>query len=259
MMIIGFLFSLESVAQGISFNAGLTPAQDRIVLRSQYRQMSMQNDMMKSTTQMVPLVAAYGLTPAVTVLGRGVFINRSFSNDPNDVQGFDDLFFMSKFRLYRKNTASYTIGVAPYIGSNVPVGNEKLSNRTLNPVAGVSISFRPRFFSVDFSTSYVVGNILNENVTVDGDIFNMNAAFSAIVPLGNDALSPVIELNYQKSGVNSDNSAFSADFLFLSPGASYIHGSLVFEALAQFPVYQTTMVNGMRQNPRLIVGVKYMF
>jgi len=56
-------FGTRTKAEGISVDAGLTPAQDRIVVRLQYRNILNQmggNDMVM---HMMPVVVAYGLTP----------------------------------------------------------------------------------------------------------------------------------------------------------------------------------------------------
>ncbi|MEX0980509.1 MAG: hypothetical protein WDZ47_00335, partial [Bacteroidales bacterium] len=71
---------LESSGQGISVDAGLTPAQNRIIVRSQFRSMTMSNDMMTASTQMFPVVFAYGLRPGITVMARNMYVRSLFSN-----------------------------------------------------------------------------------------------------------------------------------------------------------------------------------
>ena len=54
------LLAYSSAFSQISTDAGLTPAQDRWIFRTQYRAMGMENSMMKMNTQMVPVVLGYG-------------------------------------------------------------------------------------------------------------------------------------------------------------------------------------------------------
>jgi hypothetical protein len=247
-------------AQGISVDAGLTPAQNRLIFRTQFRTMEMSNEMMKTKTQMVPLVFVYGLKPGITLMARNMYVRRSFGNDSEIKKGINDPYLLTKFRLYRKNTANYVIGVAPHIASNIPIGSPNISNRTWNPEFGLNVSFRPRFYSIDISTSYTMNDILGQMTTDNGDNYNGNVAFSTVIPLnsrGNNVIVPVLEINYMRSGITRKISSVD-DLFMISPGVSFISSSLVLEGLYQIPVFQSFSAGGMKQKSRLIVGIKYM-
>jgi len=254
-ILIAFSIQGKMFAGGISVDAGITPPQDRFIFRTQYRYMSMENAMMTRYTQMSPFVLAYGVTSGITVMARGIYVHQSLSNSSEVNNGFNDVYLLSKFRLYRKNTANYVFGVAPHIASNVPVGTKEISNRTWNPELGLNISFRPRFLAFDVSAAYVISDITGKLNEKPGNIFNINTAISGVIPLNSNAssaISPVLEATYTSVQNN-------ADILFISPGASYIHSNLTLEALVQQPVYQSEITGIMEQNSRLILGVKYMF
>lgn len=137
----------------------------------------------------------------------------------------------------------------------------EISARTWNPELGLNLSFRPRFFNFDLSTSYTLDDIASKAVQDRGDIYSASTAFSAIVQLnerGTTVLAPVVELNYQRSGMNSAD-ANPAELLLVSPGLSLIVSSLALEALVQLPVYQSLVAGGMEHNMRFITGIKYMF
>ncbi|MCF8303121.1 MAG: transporter [Bacteroidales bacterium] len=247
-------------AGGISVDAGLTPPQDRFILRSQYRYMTMDNAMMRVNTQMTPLVLAYGLTPSFTLMARGVYVHQSFDNSPEINNGLNDPFLLSKFRLYRKNTADYVIGIASHIASNIPIGSKEVSMRAWDPELGLNVSFRPRFFAVDVSASYIFTDISEKLETRPGNIFNINTAVSTMIPLKsipNAAFSPVAEITYSTQAASKATPSHS--ILFLSPGVSVIYSNLSLEALVQFPVQQTEQTSIMNRNSRLILGLKYMF
>lgn len=260
LFVIVFCFHVNLLAGGISVDAGITAPQDRFILRTQYRYMSMSNSMMSMNTQMTPLVLAYGVTSGFTVMARGMYVNQKLEKTSKVNEGINDLFLLTKFRLYRKNTANYVFGLASHLASNIPIGSTEISNRSWNPELGLNISFRPRFFAIDVSISYIFSDLSRKLASKPGDILSINTAFSALIPSksnSSNAISPVLEMtyNYQEAGDANP----SKGLLFLSPGISFIHSSLSLEALVQIPVYQSENVNLMNQNSRYILGVKYMF
>ncbi|MCF8218358.1 MAG: hypothetical protein K9I29_02610 [Bacteroidales bacterium] len=260
-VLISSLLLIQSalLAQGISTDAGLTPAQDRWIVRSQYRIMGMENSSMEMSTRMIPVVLGYGITPAFSIMARGMYMRKSITNNNKSQSGINDPFLLSKFRLYRKNTAKYTLGIAPYIASNVPVGDIEISSRTWNPEVGLNISFRPRFLAVDISSSYVFYDAGSKLTTENSNKYNLNMAFSGKIPLiTKQILSPVLEFNYFDKGKNN-NSAGAVKSLFISPGLIFMHSSLSLEALYQIPVYESDETHLMDQKSRIILGIKYMF
>ncbi len=253
LVIVAFLCIVQTgVLAQISTDAGLTPAQDRWIFRTQYRMMGMENSMMKASTQMVPVVVGYGITSGISVMARGMYVHRSNSNSTEVNRGVNDLYLLSKFRLFRKNSSSYSFGIAPYIASNVPIGAKAVSNRTWNPEVGLNISFRPRFLSFDLSTNYTFGDVLEKISADHHNQYHLDFAFSGKIPLNaksSQIISPVLEFNY--SGNNN--------LLFISPGVSYMYSSFAFEALYQIPINESERADQMYQVARWIVGLKYLF
>lgn len=259
-LFLALIFQVDLSAGGISVDAGLTPPQDRFIFRFQYRYMSMDNAMMSMNTHMMPVVLAYGVSSGFTLMARGMYVHQAFENPAMTKSGINDLYVLSKFRLFRKNAANYVFGIAPHIAFNVPVGSNEISNRTWNPELGLNISFRPRFFSVDLSTSYVFSDITGKLTSDPGNILNINTALSAQIPLktnSSSSLSPLIEMTYLNQAESEAEPRH--EILFLSPGISFIRPNLALEFLLQIPVYQTEIMDLMHQNQRLVVGVKYMF
>jgi len=258
----GLFFSGEGLSQGISFDAGLTPAEGRIIIRSQYRHIYASSPMIGVTTQMVPVVFAYGVRPGLTVMARNMYFNRSFSDSRAFIRGIHDPFVMAKFRVYRKNTASWVLGIAPHIGVNLPVGAEGVSSGTWNPQLGLNASFRPRYLSLDISMAYEIKDLFHPEEATGDDIFTGNVAFSGIVPVndeGSVVLAPVIELNYLREGIPGSSRTDPGTFLLASPGFSLITSKVAFEGLLQLPVYQSAGEEFLKQRYRVIVGVKLLF
>lgn len=256
--LVGLLATTSLVAQ-ISTDVGLTPMQDRWIFRSQFRSMGMENEMMEMNTRMVPVMLGYGVTPAVAVMARTAYVNRSFEPGGEQNSGFNDPFFLTKFRLYRKNTADYTLGVAPFLASNIPVGDEEISNGAWNPRAGMNISFRPRFMAVDLSVAYVFTDISDKVADTPSNEVYIDMALSGMIPLKNSsqqAISPVLEVNFASEGSKDGK---SGQWLFISPGATYRYASFAFDLLYQMPVYETDRDGQMSQQARWITGFRYMF
>ena len=252
-ILLSFLCIVQTGALAqISTDAGLTPAQDRWIFRTQYRMMGMENSMMKTNVQMVPVVLGYGITSGISIMARTGYVHKSYSNSEVVNRGVNDLYLLSKFRLYRKNTSKYTLGIAPYVASNIPVGSIEVSDRTWNPELGLNISFRPRFLSLDLSTSYTFIDVAEKISTEHINEYNLDISFSGKIPISakaNQIISPVTELNF--SG--------ATDLLFISPGISYMHTSLAIEALYQIPVYESEKAGQMNHTSRWIIGLKYLF
>ncbi len=241
-----------SLLAQISTDAGLTPAQDRWIFRTQYRTMGMENSMMKTNTQMVPVVLGYGITSGISIMARSGYVHKSYSNNEVVNRGVNDLYLLSKFRLYRKNSSNYTFGIAPYVASNIPIGSKEVSDRTWNPEMGLNISFRPRFLSLDLSTSYTFNDVLEKISTEHMNSYNLDISFSGKVPIAaksDQIISPVTEFNF--SG--------TSNLLYISPGISYMHTSFAIELLYQIPVYELENPGQMNHTSRGIIGIKYLF
>ena len=249
-------------AGGISVDTGLTPGQDRWIIRTQYRFMKVQNSYMTAQYHMVPLIVAYGVTSNFTLIARAMYVNRIIDlNKTVQESGFNDPFVILKFKVYRKNTAYYVLGIAPYFASNIPVGSKELSVRTWNPEVGLSISFRPRFWSIDLTSSYTFIDVTKKMEDQESDKLSLNAAFSSMIPLKNSniAISPVLELTYNKELNSNVLESTKNEILFISPGLMFIKSSLILEALYQFPVFQQTNAQVMKSKSRLVAGLRYMF
>lgn len=257
------LFSaINGYAGGISVDAGLTPGQDRWILRMQYRYMEEYNPNMTMQNQMFPLMVAYGVTSNFTLMARIMYVQRTIEmNDNQNLNGLNDPGILLKFKVYRKNTADYVLGIAPFMATNFPVGNSDVSRQIWNPEIGLSVSYRPRFWSLDFTALYRIGDLTEKEESQVSNFISLNTAISTMIPINKSdvAISPVLELTYNReinSGLEAD---MKKEVLFISPGFMFIKSSFVLELLYQYPVYQQDQVQVMSSEPRFIAGIRYMF
>lgn len=250
-------------ADGISVDAGLTPAQDRWILRTQFRLMNMYNSGMETRVYAVPLVVAYGLTTKITLMARQSYrVINTISNETTSQNVFDDPFLLVKMKAFRKNTSTYTFGVAPVIASNIPVGSNQTSNKIWNPKAGVNCSYRYRFWSFDFTASYTFQDINKKAIGSYNDVLQLNVAFSRLIPFKNNSdnlFSPLVEFTYSNELNTTDTPGmFTPKKLFGSPGFKMVFSSFVLEALYQIPLYQNASGMAMKSKGNLILGIRLM-
>lgn len=261
-------------AAGISFDAGLTPPEDRWIVRTQMRYMTREHDptpMDREMTALVfPTVLAYGLRPDLTLLVRQNVRTRKLSTSAGTERttGFDDLFLLGKYRLYRRNTPDYTLGLAATLGLECPTGHDAFSSETWDLQPGVYLSWRRGRWASDLGAAY------NWNGFADrgrdglnpGDELSLDWALAYQISLGQEArasLAPVLEVSYRdirqdrRSGSTQANTGESV--LYVSPGVKLTLSSLILEALVQVPAWQDQERMQLERGSTLIVGARMLF
>jgi len=271
LIIMGFnVLSYEKAnSEGISIDAGLTPAYKRLMFRSQVRYMHRDNhptmDQMKMTSYMFPVVVAYGLRPDLTLIVRQVYMQRDMAGINSD--GFGDLLIMSKYRLFRQNTADYVVGIAPTLGLELPTGNDGFTSNSYDLHLGTLLSARLKSLAADLNFKYVVNGMAlsGGGDLVPGDEFSIQTAFAYRMGLGSSAnlmFTPVLETSFmdiqsaENDGVKLPNSGES--ILLLSPGLKVTYGSLIFENLVQFPIWQEQNGIQTERDIGFLIGIRIM-
>jgi hypothetical protein len=264
-----FLSSFQVYASGISVDAGLTPAEDRWIVRMQYRQMSMDAAMHTMDTDMLMAVAAYGFTRDVTLMIRQMAVSRvmrmSVTGNENTASGLTDLAVLGKFGMYRKNTRHMILALAATLALKMPTGAEDISTDTWDWQAGIYGSWRSGRWGNDLNLTYTWNDFTNRAPSgiTPGDVIGVDIAFSyqfSVGSSGRTSLTPVLELNYRYSMANqSEGQVVGGDgsILFVSPGLKFTYDSFIVEVLIQNPVNQT--YQNVEQNRHGLVGFRYMF
>lgn len=253
LIVITFFCPTNASATGISIDAGLTPALNRLIFRSQLRFMERNNDPTSSQREinmyMFPVIVAYGLSPDVTVMIRQALISREMSMMGQSLtnSGLGDLLILSKYKLTRINTVDYTIGIAPTLGLEIPTGKDDFTSNSFDLLFGSFFSGRLRHWSMDLNVTYVWNGMLRtSNAENDpGDEFSVETAFAYQFSVGSNAnttIAPVLESSYQRissvsNGGNTVANTGESVFL-LSPGIKLTWSSFIIESLIQFPLWQ---------------------
>ncbi|UCC79014.1 MAG: transporter [Candidatus Zixiibacteriota bacterium] len=261
-------------AAGISIDAGLTPPQKRWIFRSQVRFMQRTNDPTPMGREMkmymFPAVVAYGLRPDLTLMVRqAAGRSEMLMNGNSDSQsGLADLFVLAKFRMSRINTASYTIGMAPTIGLEMPTGQDGFTSDSWDPHLGYFISGRSGPWGLDLNALYVWNGMAKtgDSDSEPGDEFSLDAAFAYQYGFGDDAeyaFAPVVELSYKKINSNSINDIIventGESFFQLSPGFKFTRSSFIVESLLQLPVWQDQEGIQTERDIGFLVGLRFMY
>jgi len=258
-LLAAFLFplALQTRAEGISVDAGLTPAQDRIVVRLQYRNMLNRMGNNDMVMHMMPVVVVYGLSSDVTVMLRNIY--RAVGTNETMIEmdnRWMDPFLMGKVKLYRHNARTYTVGVAGFTGTTFPILNSSLS-KTFSPVLGLNASYRPGLWSFDLNNAYEWVNYNSEKNQSAAQQLQLNLAVSRNILLPeieNWVLAPVQEFSFIR---NNPVSGDSGSFGFISPGFQLVSPHIKFEGLYQIAINSSQP--GMKNGNRLILGLRFMF
>ena len=268
------LFPPSAKAGGISVDAGLTPAEDRWILRTQVRYMQRKNDPTNMGRQMsayaLPVVLAYGLRSDLTLMLRQAVMRQEMSMIATTEKstGLGDLFILAKYRAYRRNTPDYTLGIAPTIGLEFPTGGDSFTSETWDLNTGLYISGRSGPWAIDLNIAYAWNGFADqgENGRDPGDELSLDLALAHQFSIGEKArvaLAPVFELNYKQIGVDQqggqDISNTGNSILYLSPGIKFSTSSTIIEALLQVPAWQDQEGSQLERNIGILIGVRFMF
>ena len=255
---------------GISVDAGLTPPQGRWILRAQARHMQRSDGTAEMSMYKFPVVLAYGVRSDVTIMVRQIVSRRSMSMGTNTTteSGFDDLYVLAKYKAYRRNTRSYTFGIAPTLALGMPTGSDEFSSDTWDIATGLYFSWRSGVWSADLSGAYRWNGVAERDraVAVPGDVFSLDAALSYQHSIGGSAfasLIPVLEMNLENAqssragGEGVPDTGGSA--LYISPGLKYATPSVILEALVRVPAAWSQ--NGAQPDPALglLFGIRLLF
>jgi len=257
----------NTMAGGISADAGLTPAQDKWIIRTQVRFMQRTNDPLpmkrEMETFMFPMVVAYGLRPELTVMVRQMYARMEMTMNAATTRstGFGDLLIMVKYRALRHNNRHYTFGIAPLLGIELPTGKAPFTSDGLDIKTGLFISGRNGPWAGDLNLTYLLNGIAGgEDDLVRSEELEIIAAIAHQINFDESArtaLAPVLELSYMNitqdriSNVKQANSGES--WFGVSPGVKLTHSSIIFESLLRIPVWQ----NQIGVQPEIGIGVLF--
>ena len=268
------LLVASALAGGISVDAGLTPAEDRWILRTQIRYMHRTDDPTSMGREMsryaFPVVLAYGLKPNLTLMVRQIVMRQKMSMMSTTTRstGLGDLFVLAKYKAYRRNTSRYTLGIAPTLGLELPTGDNSFTSETWDLNAGLYISGRSGPWAKDFNIAYAWNGAAGrgKDDVNPGDELSLDWAVAHQFNIGEKAslaLAPVLELSYANIWPDRANGQDLSDtgesVLYLSPGGKCSMSWLILEALVRIPVRQDQRGSQLKRDVGMLIGSRLMF
>ncbi|UCE18678.1 MAG: transporter [Gemmatimonadota bacterium] len=258
-------------AAGISVDAGLTPPEDRWILRTQMRFMQRKDHMnQKMKMYHYPVILAYGLRSNTTLMIRQALVQQKMTMALSEFSdwGFGDLFILGKYKLYRRNTESYTFGMSATLGLEFPTGNDPFTSSTWDATGGFYTSYRRGAWALDANVAYVWNGLMRKhNDTRDpGDELSFDWAIAHQISMGDHAraaLAPVLELSYKNYASDdahgSDVPNTGESIFFLAPGLKCTLSSIILEGLLWVPLWQDQIGTQMEREVGFLIGTRYMF
>jgi len=279
LLLLIFIMAVAQIAErvnaaGISVDAGLTPAEDRWIFRTQMRYMRGKDDPAPTDREMemyaFPVVMAYGFRSDVTLLVKQVTKYRKMTmagSVSRDI-GLDDLYLLGKYRFYRRNTREYTFGIAPTLALELPTGDDDFTSDTWDLEPGLFVSWRSGPWASDLNAAYKWNGFADDGRAGlnPGDEISIDLALARQFSIGGSSdtsIAPVLEFSYghispdDLSGHDVSNTGES--LFFISPGAKFTRLSFILEALVQIPAWQDQKGSQLEQGTRFIIGARYMF
>jgi hypothetical protein len=268
------LVSSYANAAGISVDAGLTPAEDRWIVRTQLRYMQRHDDPTimgrRVERYLFNAVVAYGLRRNLTLILKQPAVHQkmSMTGSTNRDTGLADLSILTKYKIYRHNTRVYTFGAAATLGLELPTGADAFTSETWDLKPGLYLSWRRGRWASDFNIDYAWNGFSDDGAgDVDpGDELSMDWALAHQFSIGREAeiaLAPVLEVSYKNvtrdrlKGHHMKNTGET--ILYFSPGFKFTKSSLILEVLAQIPVWQDQEGSQLKQTTVVLAGMRFMF
>jgi hypothetical protein len=250
-------------AGGISVDAGLTPAKDRWIVRSQIRKSDSTSTDKEMQMWMVPIVVAYGLRSDTTVMVRQKFIKHKMrmKNGTKSDTGISDLFILGKYKAYRLNHRDYIFAIATTLGVEFPTGDEAFSSNSLDIQPGLILSYRRGLYATDFSISYKINGKDKKDINLGDELeVDLALAYQFIVANRSDmSLTPVLEFSHKQTGKDSKGANTEESLLYISPGIKWTISSTIIEGLVQIPISQNKKGAKLKRDTSLLFGFRHMF
>lgn len=279
-IIVALAFSLQTTiashtyAVGISVDAGLTPGEDRWILRTQLKYMQHGDDPTQMDREMemyaVPVVLAYGLRSDLTVMARQAVMweRMSMPGGSSEDTGLGDFVLLAKYRALRINTPDYILGIAPTIGVEFPSGEKPFTSQTWDLAVGLYASLWKNALGVDFNVKYKVNGIEHQTAddTDPGEELSLDMALAYQFSVGRDMRSsiiPVLEFSYiniAQDNMDGTNVPDTGETVFyFSSGVKYATSSVILEALLQIPVSQSQKGSQLEKDTGGLMGIRFLF
>ena len=290
-LVMGLIALINTVsAAPITFNNALPVAEDEFIWRELffYRRATGDPGPMDRKLDVTGLISVlgYGITSDLAVFGVLPYLDKELDltmggqRISRDTSGIGDFSLFGRYTIYRHNAPGYNFNIAPFLGIEMPTGDDNDRDRfgtlpaplqagsgSWDPFGGVVMSYQTLDYQVDAQASYKINT--EDNNFEFGDEFAFDASvqyrlwprkLGAGVP---GFLYGVLEmslLHQKKNEINDSNHPDSGGkSFFLSPGVQYVTRRWVVEAIVQVPVAQDLNSAALEDDFIVHVGFRIAF
>ncbi|MEE8437631.1 MAG: hypothetical protein V3S22_04760 [Candidatus Neomarinimicrobiota bacterium] len=219
---------------------------------------TMTNSGLEMTMRGNPLVLAYGLSSKLTLIGRIIHMTRLRNATASASSGWNDILLMAKFKLWRKNTAAQTIGLAAVMAGEIPTGSDGFSSDTFAGIAGFQGSLRRGSLALDLNLETKLAELFTKHSEKKRGEWSFNSAIAWLVPIGSSgimAVTPLVEF----TRIVQWKTEVTGKQFWVSPGIKLTISSFIIEGLFQYPVSQSSTAQSFTLKPGGLIGIRLMF
>lgn len=220
------------------------------------------------------LFGMYGLSESTTLFSRVSYVDREYDNGSrvHVDRGFSDLQLFLRRTVYEENWARRTFSVAPYVGVELPTGDDTspgfprdltLGSGTTDFLAGFAVRDATlgdphRFLNVEYQFNQEGDGFER------GDVFVINGAWKP--PLASwehegdvAGVNGMLEANFKWQDHHERNSSELPDSggtqLFATTGLVYTTHRYIYEAAVRTPLVENLNGEGLENDYSVLVGI----
>ena len=289
MVMLGWAGVAEAAPQ--TFNTALPVAEGEFVFREQFIYRKATDDPSPADRELQVLgavsVLGYGVNSDLAIFGVLPYLDKeldvttpSGQRVTRDTNGIGDARLFGRYTVYRDDAPGRTFRVAPFLGLELPTGDDddsdslgtlpaplQLGSGSWDPFGGIVLTYQTLEFQIDAQASYKANT--QANGFEFGDVARLDGSLQyrlwprelgAGVP---GFLYGVLEGNliYQAKnemkGAKDPNSGGTS--FFLAPGLQYVTKRWILEGIVQVPVVQDLNGTGLEDDFILRAGFRFNF
>ncbi len=289
MVMLGWAGVAEAAPQ--TFNTALPVAEGEFVFREQFIYRKATDDPSPADRDLQVLgavsVLGYGVNSDLAIFGVLPYLDKeldvttpSGQRVTRDTNGIGDARLFGRYTVYRDDAPGRTFRVAPFLGLELPTGDDddsdslgtlpaplQLGSGSWDPFGGIVLTYQTLDFQIDAQASYKANT--QANGFEFGDVARLDGSLQyrlwprelgAGVP---GFLYGVLEGNliYQAknemNGAKDPNSGGTS--FFLAPGLQYVTKRWILEGIVQLPVVQDLNGTGLEDDFILRAGFRFNF
>lgn len=277
------------IAAPQTFNTALPVAEGEFVFREQILYLEATGDPSPADRELNVLgavsVLGYGVTGNLAAFGMLPYLDKELevttptgSRLARETAGIADARLFGRYTAYRNDAPGRTFRVAPFLGLELPTGNDddadslgtlpaplQLGSGSTDPFGGIVLTWQTHDYQIDAQATYIVNNEANDFEF--GDVARLDASLQyRLWPRELGSGTPafvygVLEGNLIRQSENEIAGREDADSggttFFLSPGVQYVTRRWIVEAIVQVPLVQD--LNGMALEDDFAVRAGFRF